>query len=178
MPERIVRHLGEGFIPIVSHSQPDSPSLEVAQEGFLEPKALLGDAYLEYCLEKCREHRVEVFVPAKLMAPISDAKERFAAIGTRDHALGAYAAGGAVPSLYFALSELVGQAQPFATNFGPRKGLPHWGEVQQGERSYSDNTHDSLAKLEFFIKAKLSDFPRNIGGSYPEGLQLESKLRF
>ena len=83
MLEHIVRHLGEGFTPIVSHSQPDSPSLEVAQEGFLEPKALLGDAYLEYCLEKCREHRVEVFVPAKLMAPISDARERFAAIGTR-----------------------------------------------------------------------------------------------
>jgi len=81
--EHIVRDLGDGFTAIVSHSQPDAPSLEVASEGFLEPKALLGEAYLEYCLEKCRELEVEVFVPAKLMAPISDARERFAAIGTR-----------------------------------------------------------------------------------------------
>ena len=83
MLEHIVRNLGEGFTPIVSHSQPDAPSLEVAHEGFLEPRALLGDAYLEYCLDKCREHQVEVFVPAKLMAPIRDARERFEAVGTR-----------------------------------------------------------------------------------------------
>lgn len=81
--EHIVRNLGEGFTAIVSHSQPDSPSLEVASEGFLEPKALLGEAYLEYCLERCRELEVEVFVPAKLMAPIRDARKRFAALGTR-----------------------------------------------------------------------------------------------
>jgi len=81
--EHIVRNLGQGFTSIVSHSQPDSPSLEVASEGFLEPKALLGEAYLEYCLDKCREYQVEVFVPAKLMAPIWDARARFEANGTR-----------------------------------------------------------------------------------------------
>ncbi len=83
MLEHIVRHLGDNLCTLVSHSQPDSPSLEVAHQGFLEPKALLGEAYLEYCLERCRELEVEVFVPAKLMAPIADAQERFEANGTR-----------------------------------------------------------------------------------------------
>lgn len=49
----------------------------------LEPKGLSGDAYVQWCLEYCRQRGVDVFVPARRRDRIADAEHEFLSQGTR-----------------------------------------------------------------------------------------------
>lgn len=48
-----------------------------------EPSGLKGDAYVNWCAEFCTRHGINVFVPGKEAALLSDARDRFLAFGTR-----------------------------------------------------------------------------------------------
>lgn len=55
---------------------------KVCDEWYQEP-ALDGEEYLEYCVQFCREHQVQVFVPRRRLVDISRNIERFQEIGVR-----------------------------------------------------------------------------------------------
>lgn len=54
----------------------------ICDEWYQEPD-LSGEEYTEYCLEFCRRHEVDVFVPRRQMVEISRKKALFAEIGTK-----------------------------------------------------------------------------------------------
>ena len=54
----------------------------VCDEFYTEP-VLDGEAYADYCLEFCREHKIDVFIPRRHMLSISKRKSDFEALGVR-----------------------------------------------------------------------------------------------
>ena len=52
-------------------------------EWYTEPVGLSDEEYVRYCLDFCREHRVDVFVPRKKLLAISKAYQSFEALGIR-----------------------------------------------------------------------------------------------
>lgn len=72
----------EQIYVIGSNQQVDSVIQKVCDEWYEEP-ALDGEAYLEYCLDFCKAHQVDVFVPRRKMVDISKNRERFLQIGTK-----------------------------------------------------------------------------------------------
>ncbi|MBL8820180.1 MAG: ATP-grasp domain-containing protein [Planctomyces sp.] len=79
---RAAQQPGE-FRILCSHTQPDAPALKIANAAEVEPRAIGERAYLEYCLEIAKRHRVDVFVPGKMIREIVQARGRFEAIGTK-----------------------------------------------------------------------------------------------
>lgn len=77
------RPLGNALEVYSSHSQWDAPALCASDVALLEPAELKGDAYIAWCLDFCREHRIDVFVPGGARAQIADRREEFALTGTR-----------------------------------------------------------------------------------------------
>lgn len=70
------------FFVIGSNENFGSPIRTVCNEWYQEP-ALKDDAYVDYCLEFCKEHHVNVFLPRRGMLDISKQIARFEAIGTK-----------------------------------------------------------------------------------------------
>ncbi len=70
------------FFVIGSNENFGSPIRTVCEEWYQEP-ILKDDAYVDYCLEFCREHRVDVFLPRRGMLDISKQIARFESIGTK-----------------------------------------------------------------------------------------------
>ena len=60
----------------------DSVIQKVCDEWYEEPH-IYGEEYILYCLDFCREHNVDVFVPRRHMVEISKNKERFEEIGVK-----------------------------------------------------------------------------------------------
>ena len=54
----------------------------VCDEFYKEP-VLKDDEYVEFCLEFCRDHKIDVFMPRRGMLPVSMNKKRFEAIGVK-----------------------------------------------------------------------------------------------
>ncbi|RBP44603.1 ATP-grasp domain-containing protein [Roseimicrobium gellanilyticum] len=77
------RPLGGDLEIYSSHSQWDSPALCASDVALLEPAELKGNAYVQWCLDFCREHRIDVFVPGGARSQIADRREEFASVGTR-----------------------------------------------------------------------------------------------
>jgi len=67
---------------IGTNSRVDSVIQKVCDEWYQEP-TLYGEDYILYCLDFCRKHNVDVFVPRKNMAEISRNKSRFEEIGVK-----------------------------------------------------------------------------------------------
>jgi len=69
----------------IIHSNPNShsPASRVAHEFHVEPTGLERDAYIDWCLTFCREHRIDIFVPGREATALAGVHERFAALGTR-----------------------------------------------------------------------------------------------
>ena len=55
----------------------------VAHQFFLEPTGLDAEAYADWCLGFCREHRIDIFIPGKEATALAGQHGRFAEIGTR-----------------------------------------------------------------------------------------------
>lgn len=66
-----------------SNTNPHAPAFLAAHESSVEPSGLKGQAYLAWCLDFCREHNIDIFVPGKEASLISAAREQFKVQGTR-----------------------------------------------------------------------------------------------
>jgi biotin carboxylase len=66
-----------------SNTHPYALASVAAHQYELEPSGLSKDAYLDWCLEFCREQKIDIFVPGKGAIQISAQRERFEAQGTR-----------------------------------------------------------------------------------------------
>lgn len=62
--------------------QIDSVIQKVCDEWYEEP-ALVEEEYIEYCLDFCKEHNIDVFVPRRNMVTVSEHIKRFEAIGVK-----------------------------------------------------------------------------------------------
>lgn len=82
--EMICEARGSQPITIVaSHRDPDGPALHFADIAILEPRDWDDPAYLNWCLDQCRQHRVTHFIAQKRRSMLIDHAEQFAAIGTQ-----------------------------------------------------------------------------------------------
>ncbi len=79
---RLIKQEDPDFFVIGSNANGSSP-IQLACDAWYEEPVLSGDEYVAYCLEFCRQHRVEVFLPHREMLAISREKDRFAEIGTK-----------------------------------------------------------------------------------------------
>ena len=68
---------------LASHGRAEAPALAVADQSFAEPPRMPSDEYVAWCLQTCRERRVDLFVPARRREAISRRRAEFEAQGTR-----------------------------------------------------------------------------------------------
>jgi hypothetical protein len=68
---------------VCTHTHPALAAFTVSDASEVEPAGLSGKAYLDYCLDFCRRHQVDVFVPGKSAAHLTENREAFAALGVR-----------------------------------------------------------------------------------------------
>ncbi|MBC7455920.1 MAG: ATP-grasp domain-containing protein [Massilia sp.] len=71
------------FHLIYSNANVHATAARVAHEFHLEPTGLESAAYIDWCVQFCREHRVDIFVPGKESTALAGCHARFAAHGTR-----------------------------------------------------------------------------------------------
>jgi carbamoylphosphate synthase large subunit len=74
---------GGRFHIIYSNANPHAAAARVAHAFFVEPTGLDAEAYIAWCLDFCREHRVDIFIPGKESTLLAGEHARFAAQGTR-----------------------------------------------------------------------------------------------
>lgn len=69
----------------IVHSNPNrhAPAGRLAHEFHVEPTGLKGDAYVDWCLTFCREHKIDIFVPGREATLLASEHARFADVGTR-----------------------------------------------------------------------------------------------
>ncbi|MER7750687.1 ATP-grasp domain-containing protein [Kitasatospora sp. NPDC097643] len=67
---------------LATHADPDSPVLAAADHGALEPADLPADAYVDYALDHCARHAVDVFLPQLHQLAVALARPEFEARGT------------------------------------------------------------------------------------------------
>ncbi|MFD8481245.1 ATP-grasp domain-containing protein [Kitasatospora sp. NPDC059673] len=67
---------------LATHIDPDSPVLAAADLGLLEPDRLSAESYVEFALEFCARHQVDVFLPRLHQLAISLRRREFEALGT------------------------------------------------------------------------------------------------
>ncbi|MDC8760533.1 ATP-grasp domain-containing protein [Janthinobacterium fluminis] len=68
---------------ICSNTNAHAAAFLAAHEHAIEPAGLSGEAYVDWCLDFCRERGVTIFWPGKEAGAIGSARARFAALGTR-----------------------------------------------------------------------------------------------
>lgn len=74
---------GDPSIEVVASHTGESAMLEPAHERFLEPKHLVGRAYVDWAIETAKARRIDVFVPGKEAVRVAGAKAELEANGTR-----------------------------------------------------------------------------------------------
>ncbi len=68
---------------VCSHNHNHAAAFLAADECHLEPSGLTGEAYLDWCVDFCREHGIDVFWPGKEAALISLHQKRFKTVGVQ-----------------------------------------------------------------------------------------------
>lgn len=76
----LIREDNHDFQIIGSNENVESAIKTVCDEWYQEP-VLRGEEYVDFCLEFCKEHSVDVFMPRREMIAVSKYKERFNADG-------------------------------------------------------------------------------------------------
>ncbi|MFL6656848.1 MAG: ATP-grasp domain-containing protein [Massilia sp.] len=71
------------FHLIYSNANPHATAARVAHEFVVEPTGVNGEAYLQWCLDFCTAHQVDIFIPGKEATLLAGEHARFAAQGTR-----------------------------------------------------------------------------------------------
>ncbi|MFC4454631.1 ATP-grasp domain-containing protein [Deinococcus sonorensis] len=79
---RAMREVGQ-FETLASHSDPSNVMLHAADHQLTEPRGLLGDAYAEWLLATCRQHRPAVFIVGKEAAAVAPRRADFERLGVR-----------------------------------------------------------------------------------------------
>lgn len=75
-----MREVNESLHIIGTNSNVDSVYRLVCDEWYKEPSD--DDSYVEHCIDFCKEHKIDVFVPRRRMKEITENSLRFAEIGT------------------------------------------------------------------------------------------------
>ena len=78
----LIKQGEDDFYIIGSNERPDAVYKEVCDEFYTEP-VLPPDEYAAYCLDFCREHGINVFLPRRGMAGIAKHAAEFAAAGVK-----------------------------------------------------------------------------------------------
>ena len=73
---QMIREKNPDFIFVGSNENADSPIKKVCDEWYQEP-VLKGRAYVDFCLEFCREHHIDLFMPRREMVAVSKYKALF-----------------------------------------------------------------------------------------------------
>jgi len=68
---------------ICTHTHAHAAAFSAADESYLEPAELVEQAYLEWCVDFCRRHNIQLFWPGKEAALISKHHALFQAIGVQ-----------------------------------------------------------------------------------------------
>jgi carbamoylphosphate synthase large subunit len=68
---------------ICTHTHNNASAFLSADESHLEPVDLTGEAYIEWCTEFCREHKIDIFWVGKEAALVSNNHALFEAVGTK-----------------------------------------------------------------------------------------------
>lgn len=71
------------FHIIYSNANPHATASRVAHAFHVEPTGLTSDEYVQWCLDFCREHRVDIFIPGKESTRLAGEHARFKEQGTR-----------------------------------------------------------------------------------------------
>lgn len=71
------------FTIIHSNANRHTPAARLAHEFYSEPTGLEAAAYVDWCVEFCREHRIDIFVPGREATVLAGQHARFEAVGTR-----------------------------------------------------------------------------------------------
>jgi carbamoylphosphate synthase large subunit len=71
------------FHIIYSNANPHVNAARVAHEFFVEPTGMDTAAYIDWCLDFCREQKVDIFVPGKESTALAGEHARFEAQGVR-----------------------------------------------------------------------------------------------
>ena len=71
------------FTIIHSNANRHTPAARLAHEFHGEPTGLEPNAYVDWCLEFCRQQRIDIFIPGREATTLAAHHARFAAIGTR-----------------------------------------------------------------------------------------------
>jgi phosphoribosylamine-glycine ligase len=71
------------FTIIHSNANRHAPAARLAHEFHVEPTGLKGDAYVDWCLTFCREHKIDIFVPGREATLLAAQHARFADVRTR-----------------------------------------------------------------------------------------------
>jgi len=76
---------GRGMRLVCSHTNPDFVGFASADEFFVEPVINNDDDYLAWCLEFCRNHTIDLFIPARRASVLTSHSDKFSAFGTKIH---------------------------------------------------------------------------------------------
>ena len=71
------------FHIIYSNANPHATASRVAHEFYVEPTGMYADTYIQWCLDFCREHQVDIFIPGKEATTLAGRHALFEAQGTR-----------------------------------------------------------------------------------------------
>ncbi|MDR1246810.1 MAG: ATP-grasp domain-containing protein [Clostridiales Family XIII bacterium] len=81
--ELIKRDTPLDFIIIASNREANCVYRAVCDEFYIEPEYINKEQYTAYCLDFCREHSAEVFVPRRAMSAIAERRADFDALGVK-----------------------------------------------------------------------------------------------
>ena len=71
------------FTFVGSSANPNALYRLVSDEWYTEPALPVSDEYVEYCLEFCKAHQIDVFFPRRALTLLSRYREEFLAAGTK-----------------------------------------------------------------------------------------------
>ncbi|MBQ2954232.1 MAG: ATP-grasp domain-containing protein [Clostridia bacterium] len=84
---QIIRMMREGCaeeLEVIGSNRRESTVYKCqCDEWYVEPDKIDDAAYVDYCLDFCREHRIDVFVPRRGLTEIAAQAERFEAAGVK-----------------------------------------------------------------------------------------------
>ena len=78
----MMRENNPEFQFIASNENQDSPIMKACDEWYQEP-VLKGKEYVDFCLDFCEKHSIDVFMPRRGMVEISKYKKQFEQAGTK-----------------------------------------------------------------------------------------------
>lgn len=80
---QLMKQDSENEIYVIGSNRVFSSVIQDACDEWYEEPPLDGDEYIDYCIEFCKKHEVQVFVPRRKMVDISKNMVRFTQTGVK-----------------------------------------------------------------------------------------------